>query len=76
MISIKILTLVYSEKIDRFFVNIGLILPINTIKQFIKWSKIFGVITIYIFNLSHSYILAEDYLFIFFPNFNNLKEFN
>lgn len=76
MISIKILTLVYSDKINRFVVYIGLILPINTIKQFIKWAKIFGFITIYIFNLFHSYIMTEDFLFIFFPNFNNLKEFN
>lgn len=76
MIIIRIMILLYSEKIYRFFIFISLIFPVYNIKQFIKWSKLFGFITIYIFNIFNSGIIAEESLFIFFKNFYNLREFN
>jgi len=76
MIIFRIFILFYRDKINRFFIFICLILPVSNIKQFIKWSKLFCFITIYIFNSFYTGIITEDSLFFFFQNFDNLREFN
>lgn len=76
MIIFRIMILFYRVNIYKIFIFISLILPIYNIKQFIKCSKFFGFITIYIFNFFNSGLIAEDSLFIFFQNFDNIRQFN
>jgi hypothetical protein len=71
---IRKLNLLYSEKIYRLVIFIGLIFPVKNIKQFIKWYNIVGFMTIYIFNFFNSGIIHEDSLFIWFQNWNNCSE--
>ena len=76
MIIFRIFILIFTDKIYRLFIFISLIFPLSNIKQFIKWSKIFGVIIFYIFKIFNTGLIAEDSLFTFFQNFDNFREFN